>query len=250
MAVMDEFREEREALKHGTPKEKLLYFWYYYKWHTIGIIAVIAVVVSFICEVIGQKEDLFYAAVLNSLELDGAEAHQQGFADYAGIDTNKYSVSFDNTMYISFTTMDETSMTSTEKLMVYIAAAQLDVIIAGEDIFEHYADGDTFYDLRDILSEEQLTKYEPYFYYVDRPLVEQIAEAERNLDNTFDPEIPDPTKPELMEDPIPVGIFVDSCEELASGYYNTEQDRTVLGVLQNVPHLENTLKYIDYLFEG
>lgn len=249
MAVMDEFREEREALKHGTPKEKLLYFWCYYKWYVIGIIAVIAFAGSLIYEITSQKEEMFYAAVLNSLELDGAAAHQQNFADYAEIDTNKYSVSFDSTMHISFTTMDETSMTSTEKLMVYIAAAQLDVIIAGENIFEHYADGDTFYDLRDILSEEQLNKYEPYFYYVDRPLVEQIAEAEKNLDNTFDPEIPDPTKPELMEDPIPVGIFVDSCEGLAAGYYNTEQDRAVLGVLQNVPHLENTLKYIDFLFE-
>ena len=33
MAVMDEFKEEREALKRGTPKQKLAYFWYYYKWH-------------------------------------------------------------------------------------------------------------------------------------------------------------------------------------------------------------------------
>ena len=29
MAVMDEFKEEREALKNGTPKQKLAYFWYY-----------------------------------------------------------------------------------------------------------------------------------------------------------------------------------------------------------------------------
>ena len=30
MAVMDEFKEEREALKNGTPKLQLAYFWYYY----------------------------------------------------------------------------------------------------------------------------------------------------------------------------------------------------------------------------
>ena len=29
MPVMDEFKEEREALKHGTPKQKLAYFWDY-----------------------------------------------------------------------------------------------------------------------------------------------------------------------------------------------------------------------------
>ena len=41
MAVMDEFKEEREALKRGTPKQKLAYFWYYYKWHVIISVIII-----------------------------------------------------------------------------------------------------------------------------------------------------------------------------------------------------------------
>lgn len=36
MPVMDEFREEREAMKQKSFKERFLYFCEYYKWHVIG----------------------------------------------------------------------------------------------------------------------------------------------------------------------------------------------------------------------
>ena len=51
MAVMDEFKEEREALKRGTPKQKLAYFWYYYKWHVIISVIIIGMLVSFIYQI-------------------------------------------------------------------------------------------------------------------------------------------------------------------------------------------------------
>ena len=36
MAAMDEFRAEREAVKNGSFKEKLSYFWTYYKcYHSV-----------------------------------------------------------------------------------------------------------------------------------------------------------------------------------------------------------------------
>ena len=64
MAVMDEFKEEREALKNGTPKQKLAYFWYYYKWHVIISIVVIAMVGSFIYQYVNRKDTAFEAVLL------------------------------------------------------------------------------------------------------------------------------------------------------------------------------------------
>ena len=52
MPVMDEFKEERESLKNGTPKQKLTYFWDYYKWHVIVAIVAIIVVVTFIQQIL------------------------------------------------------------------------------------------------------------------------------------------------------------------------------------------------------
>ena len=70
MAVMDEFKEEREALKNGTPKQKLAYFWYYYKWHVIISVIVIGMIVSFIYQYTNRKDTAFNAVLLNASLLD------------------------------------------------------------------------------------------------------------------------------------------------------------------------------------
>ena len=73
MAVMDEFKEEREALKHGTPKQKFTYFLDYYKWYVIIAVLVIAAGTYTIYEIVTKKDTAFYVCLLNTLELDAAE---------------------------------------------------------------------------------------------------------------------------------------------------------------------------------
>ena len=249
MAVMDEFREERAAIRHGTPKQKFLYFCTYYGWATIAVILITAFIGYLTFIIVSKKDQVFFAAVLNSTAMESADDYSRSFLEYTGYDPKKYAAEFDNTMYMSFSSYDETSSTSSDKLTVYMAARQLDVIIAGDELYEHYANAGTFCDLTDILSEEQIEKYKPYFYYVDVPLVAQIYQAEINMDNTFKPELPDPTKPELMEDPVPVGIYVESSEKLTDSFYIREGDRVVLGVVSNTNRPDMAVKYIDFVFQ-
>ena len=68
MPVMDEFREEREALKHGTLKEKLSYFVYYYKWHVIVSVCAIAAVAVLASQILTRKDTAFYAAMVNGMD--------------------------------------------------------------------------------------------------------------------------------------------------------------------------------------
>ena len=90
MAVMDEFKEEREALKNGTPKQKLAYFWYYYKWHVIIALVVIIMIVSFVKQLTDRKDPSFYAVMLNASLLDQMTSEQPDFvtdfAEKEGID--------------------------------------------------------------------------------------------------------------------------------------------------------------------
>ena len=83
---MDEFKEERAAMKNGTPKEKLTYFFDYYKWHVIvGVIAVIFAV-TLIHQVATRKDTAFYALMLNVSAynyMDDSE-NANAFAEYAG----------------------------------------------------------------------------------------------------------------------------------------------------------------------
>uniref|UniRef100_UPI004057B6C5 hypothetical protein n=1 Tax=Acetatifactor sp. TaxID=1872090 RepID=UPI004057B6C5 len=262
MPVMDEFKEERESIKNAGLKEKLKYFWYYYKLHTIGAIFAVVLIVTLIHDIASQKDDAFFAAMLNCAVPDPekTEVFLQNYADYAGIDRNEYDVLVDST--ISFATEDtaqfvanlsELTMSAGQRLMAYTSAGELDVIIGGSNVFPDQAYQGMFHDLRDIMTKEQIAKYEPYFYYVDQAHITAMDEAEvelainENLDDSmFD--YPDPTKPEDMKDPVPVAIFVTESATL-NDYYWFGGDYAALGIMVNAPNVENTIQFIDYLFQ-
>ncbi|MBR5247326.1 MAG: hypothetical protein IKV27_00005, partial [Lachnospiraceae bacterium] len=103
MAVMDEFREEREAMKHSTPKQKLEYFWLYYKWHLIIAVVAIVAITSFIYTTVTKKETALYALFLNSFVSaeDNAEAYKQRFLDTTEINSDKYEVLVNTSLYLN-----------------------------------------------------------------------------------------------------------------------------------------------------
>lgn len=247
MAVMDEFKEERNQIKKASLKEKLKYFWYYYKWHTFAVIAVISIIGFGIYGNAHQKETVFFAALLNNAAAKEERTLEQEFTDYAGIDAEKYRALLDDTMTIDPNGTDEMSVSSSQRMLIYISATELDVILGGEDVFPGYAYNDIFYDLRDILSEEQAASYEPYFYYADRSVMKILAEARENMVASNITELPDPTKPELMEDPVPIGIFVSDSIKLNENYFF--KGIPAVGILVNAPHPEISLQFIDFLMQ-
>lgn len=248
MALMDEFKEQRAGIKNATLKKKLKYFWDYYKWHVIVPICVIILIASLIHHFVTQKDIAFNAILLNASAISEDNTHPRQFADYAGINTDKSELLFDTSVQIHGDAADEASYTSMEKLMIYTATGDLDVMVTDADSFREYAYNENFHDLRDILTEEQIAKYEPYFYYVDLKIVEEINTAVNNLDSSYVPVYPDPAKPEEMDTPIPIGLYVTSGGDLLENYNFWGTD-VVLGVYSNTKHTDTALKYIDFLLE-
>ena len=65
MAKMDEFREEREAMKNAPLKDRIAYFWEYNKLETtIAVVAVISVI-SIAVTILGKKDVLLEGMILN-----------------------------------------------------------------------------------------------------------------------------------------------------------------------------------------
>lgn len=252
MPVMDEFKEERAALKQGTPRQKWQYFLDYYKWFVIVGVLILIFAGSFIYQLVTQKERALYAALLNAYEAEAAETYPEKYAEYAGIDLEEYDVYFDSSMFMdssNLAAVDETTMATTQKLMVYIAAKEIDILVAGESITNSYAYNETFCDLRTVLSEEQYAKYEPYFYYMDQAVADARNEAEASGDDYVNvPDYPSPRNPEAMENPIPVGIYLDEAESLKENYYFTDET-VILSIPANTEHLENAVQYIDFIFQ-
>lgn len=247
MPLMDEFRQEREQIKNQPFKKKLDYFWTYYKWFVIiGLIAII-LIVSTVKSYMNKKESALYGAILNGYSLLSEEdSLASDFEEYAGIDTNKYSVSFNSTLTMS-DQMDQSGVNATQFLMVYIAAKDLDVATMDPIRFRKYANSGTYLDLRELLDAEMLDKLSDKLYYVDKSIVEEISDLESASQSTEDVAIPDPYHPENMKDPIPVGIDLSESKKFTDAYYY-ENNEAYLGVIVNTENRDMSLKLIQYLF--
>lgn len=252
MPVMDEFREEREALRHGTFKQKFSYFLDYYKWPVIVAVLILCFAGSLIYQTVTRKDRAIFVALLNVYELESAEEYPNRFAEYIGQDPEEYEFYFDTSMHMDssdLTAYDETTMATTQKLMVYIAAREIDILVASESTTNSYAYSETFYDLSAVLSEEQFEKYEPYFYYMDQAVADARNEADEAGEEYVNvPDYPSPRNPEAMENPIPVGIYLDAADGLMENYFFTDET-VILTVPANTEHLETALQFIDFIFQ-
>lgn len=247
MPVMDEFREERQAMKHGTLKQKLMYFWDYYKWHLIIGLLAVAIVVSVVHQALTRRDIALYALLLNGSPYDflaDDSTYTAPFAEYAGIDESKYQIMYDATVQIGTGAGDD--YTSAQKLMVYIAAGELDVMVSDPDSLLQYAYQGDFQDLRDFLTQEQLEKYADAFYYIDQAVSEEHAAANKANDYDYVPVYGDPHHPEKMRDPVPAGVFLPQDCPLLSDYYFRGSELAA-GVLINTARPELASKYLDYL---
>ena len=245
MPVMDEFREEREALRHGTLKQKLTYFADYYKWHAIIIVIAISIVISFTVQVLTRKETALFVCMVNAYALE-SEDYIADFAEFADIDLNSQELTFDTSISIQSEALDESSMASSQKLLVYIAARELDVMITDTETIKMYIGNELFHDLREFLTPEQIERYEPYFYYIDMKEVQELQAAIDNFDESYVPYYPDPRKPEEMEQPVPVGLYLKESDGFTGNFLFKTED-VVLAVLQNTKRPETTRQFIDYV---
>lgn len=243
MPVMDEFREERESIRQGTLKQKYQYFKDYYRTPLIIFLLAALFVGILVYKFVTSKDSAFYAVLLNCSPYQDNEWLQEEYVDYAGIDLNEYTVTFDTGVYFKCNSTDEDSYITIQKLDTYTGAGQLDVMLGAGDEFAYFANSVLFMDLRTVLSEEQLQKYEPYFYYIDASVLD--IPATETLDYRS---LPDPGKPEEMENPIPVAVYVESSEKLNRAYYfKNAEDGIAVGIYANTSHPENALALIDYI---
>lgn len=248
MAVMDEFKTERQALKDRPFKVRFGHFWYYNKWYVIGGIIAVIFLTSLIKDMVTNKDYALYGIVVNALQISETPSDlTDGYIEYSSIDTSKYAVLLDASLRLS-QDVDQSSMSTTQLIMAHSAAQDLDVLAMDTFNFNKYAYNHTFVDLRECLSTELLAELEDSIYYIDRAVLDKIDEAKDNANMNFSIEYPDHTKPELMEDPIPVGINLDK-SEVFNSYYTFAQEEGFIGILNSSKRQENSIALIEYLYK-
>lgn len=249
MPVMDEFKEERAAMKEKPFKERFSYFWDYHKNHVLISILAVVLVSSLVVQILNRKDTVFFAAMLNCIDLTNSSGeYAAAFEEHVGINSEKEAAIFDTTMSINMSDMDEITKSSLEKMMIYLAAQEIDVVLGDEKIMENYANNETFMDLRTVLSAEQIAKYEPYFYYIDQAVIEEKKAQQDAMNYDYVPVYPDPRQPELMDTPIPVGIYLDNVKSLEGSFYFTGEN-PLIAIVLNSSRPELSVQYIDYIFQ-
>lgn len=246
MAVMDEFKEERENLKNQPLKKKLSYFWTYYKWYVLGGLLAIIAIAATVRGFLTRTEDALYGIVVNGYASDNEEAFFNSFADYAGIDTDEYSVSLNSTLRM-YDRIDESTLSASQFIMVYTSAGDLDIAVMDNAPFTKYAYSGIYLDLSTLLDSKLYASLSDRMYYMDNAVYRQIEELEANGQSSADVVLPDPFKPEDMQEPVPVGIDLTGCSRFMDTYYY-ESGTAYLGIVGNSRHMDTAVKFIEYLF--
>ena len=251
MALMDEFKEERKAvLKNGTTKQKISYIWDYYKWHILIPIILVVAVTSWIVNMITAPDIILNGVLMNIYKMDSSFSSEElvnGFYDTHGIDSKEEEINLNMNLYFNATSTTDSYQTL-QVLMAWHSADSLDFITADLPTMTELTYRGYFSDLRELLSDDQLTMYEPYFLYIDQDFFIKRSERIDNMEDVSDMVFPDPTKPEEMVDPIPVMIDISKSEKIAAAY-STDNSITAFGIAANVFNTETTLEFLDYLME-
>ena len=253
MAAMDEFRAEREAVKHGPLKERLAYFWDYHKWHVIIIAAVVIFLIYSIYTTVTKPETLLSGMILNTHNQEAYQAGQDITTDFLkgqNIDTKKNTIDLNTSLSYSTDSKDAASSnyTTLQVITAQASAGVLDFVLADLDTMTDLAYRNMFADLTTVLTEEQMTEYAPYFLYIDRDIFLQRDEAFNETGDASSIVLSVCETPDGMKDPIPVFLDISQCEKMTSLYLETP-DTLVIGVTQKTEHQEMMTKFLDYLME-
>lgn len=248
MPVMDEFKEEREALKHGTPKQKLQYFWDYYKWPTAIGLFVLLLVFLFVKDIVTNRKIEFFACMLNGAQIDSMSEEtpvETTFSEILGLDAKKQRVYFDTSIQIGQST--STDYVNIQKLMVYMSSSEIDVMISDIDSMIQYMYQNGFADLNEVLRPDQIEKYKDNFLYMDMAYYRVLQEESIAESTVSDPQYPDPTKPELMEEPVAVGFYPVGSTPLDQDFVFGKQ--YLISIMKNTEHMDYCLRFVDFLSE-
>lgn len=244
MTIREAIRAERETMKDKTFKEKLSYFWEYNGVKTICVIIAVIALVSLVATMVTQKEYAYMGVFFGATIESSADDYINAFAQAAGIDTNIYDVTVQANLDIDINaSITEYSYQATQSFNALLAARMVDNIAANVDLYLHYSYLGYTVDLRTVLTQEELSVLEPYLYYIDGQVLQEIEESDTGLS-----EFPDPKQPESMADPIPVGIDISAAAQAFRDSYTFRRDTVVIGICTASERESTALAYLKYAF--
>lgn len=245
MTIREAIKAQRETIKNRSFKERISYFWEYYALRTFAILVAAVVLIAFIVNMITQKEYAFSGVFFGGTAQASAEEYLVSFAEAAGIDEKKFQFSVQSRPDIHMNQMISPEILQhMEAFTAMVAAKSVDCFAGNPELFMYYAYMDYAVDLRTVLSPQELTQLAPYLYYMDAQLIKEQEESDGGYTDAY-LQCPDPTKPEIMKDPVPVGISLEAANtdfQNAYSFFGTN----LIGICASSEHIENATAFLRY----
>ncbi|MBP1755494.1 MAG: hypothetical protein H6Q59_1892 [Firmicutes bacterium] len=210
---------EKQKLKDMSFQEKISYLWEYYRIHAAVAIAVIALIIYLIYELMTPDvKTQFYAAIINNTINDQVwDQYTTSFEDYLNLNPKTEDVQLNYNFYLNASS--DYSMNMQQALSTYIAAGEVDVIIAPESSFKEYA----YYGFMEKISDQIPTDL--YASLTDNMYMSNTEEdAENNV----------------------YGIYLTDTKLFKVNANNT--DPYILGIIANSGHKENAAEFLRMLY--
>lgn len=212
---------EKDKLREMTFKEKLTYLWEYYKLHALFTILAIAVIAYAVYEFVTPdiETKLYVAVIDNPVEPEVLEDYEAGFAQYLQIDPKREEITLNPQFY--FNTDGDYAMNMRQVLVTYVAAQDVDIIIAPKSEFESYSYYGYMYSLSDLLPTDLYSKLSESFY---------IGTQEDNPEEKV------------------YGLYLNEAALFKDNQRISADNPYILGVIGNARRTENSVEFIRYLF--
>ena len=249
MKFIEHLKEDYAKVKDKPRKEKIGFFWDYYKIPIICLVLVLVLLIQGVASVVNKRDIVFSAVLLNCKVVVDEDDFLDGFYEYAGIDASKDTAAFYSDMLL-IAENKEVSLNTIQRIIAGISVQDTDFIAAPTDAFLTcaYHSGYIFHDLRTFLDAETLEKLSGRLYYADYDIIDQIN---AELGVQVEPDAMDypvnPKDPSTMKKPVPVGIDISDRTGLKDAYYTSDQE-VFMGIVANTPRPELTRTFINYLF--
>lgn len=197
-------------------KNKLTYFWSFYKWQTLAALAFILLAASFLLCKISEKECVLSVMLLDCHTEVSQEKMEHDLLDALYLDGSKYTIEMQNRLMYDCAEAGGYAMTSISRFLADIGSEKLDVCGMLEQTFLKYDNAATFLDLRTCFSEQELESFGNALLY------------------TADGRV--------------IGLYADllPCMQ-KDGCYDSQDTRGVIGIIYNTKHLEMAKLYLLHL---
>ncbi|MBP9995772.1 MAG: hypothetical protein KBT19_00685 [Lachnospiraceae bacterium] len=223
-SLADEIKEQRsEVLRERTLGQKLSYLAFYYKYHLIIAAIVICVITYVVSTVLTNKQPYLQIACVNAnseVDFDEVLAEYDATLQY---DRDKLSTYMDASYVIANDNQNGFDSNQIQKIFYSTAANRIDVIVADEVNFMWMASNGYFKNLDLALSPEEKEKY------ADKLLACKVTSNGQEYDEIS-------------------GIEVELASKVAQGNWYP-QGKAYIGIVMETDRIDESIDFIDYLFE-